>query len=106
MATQSVTIKRGATLSLAGYVNLPSGSWSAASETRDQSGALVDDLTVTLTAPVSPSIYWTLLIGASATATAIWPVGPLSCDVRFTDGVNVLYTPTFAINVVQEITDV
>ena len=106
MATQSVTLKRGATLSLAGYVNLPAGSWSALSETRNQAGTLVDNLTVTLTAPVSPSIYWTLLIGATATATATWPVGPLSCDIRFTDGTNVLYTPTFAINVQQEITDV
>ena len=91
---------------MAGYVNLPVGSWTAISEVKSQTGTLVDNLTVTLTAPVSPAINWTLLLNASATVTATWPLGPLNCDIRFTDGTNVLYSPTFQIYVQQEITDV
>ena len=105
-AVQSVILKRGATLNLAGYLNLPAGSWDATSEVKDAGGILVSDLTVVLTPPVSPNTLWTITLSQTADATLEWPLGPLSCDIRFTDGTNVLYTPTFTIFVQQEITDV
>ena len=105
-AQQNIYLKRGATLSLAGYVNLPEGPWTATSEVKNSDDVLVDSLTVSLTAPVSPSTIWTLSLSATAEQTIDWPLGPLSCDIRFTNTGAVLYSPTFIIFMQKEITDV
>jgi len=107
MATQSFIIKRGATLALAGTVSLPTGVWTATSEVKDQTGTLVSTLNVTLTAPTAPSTVWVILMGQTSDDTLTWPLGPLNCDIRYvSSGNDVIYTPTFQFNVVQEITDI
>ena len=106
MALQFFVLKRGATLSLAGTVNLVSGTWTAISEVKDQDGNLVSTLNATLTPPTSPNTLWTLLLGQTAEETLTWPLGPLNCDIRFeNESTDVIYTPTFQINVAQEVTD-
>jgi hypothetical protein len=107
MATQSINLKRGATFSVAGTVLLPGGTWTAASEVKDPQGNLVSNLSVTLVAPVPPNTLTGITLTQTATATSAWPLGPLNCDIRFQESSgSVLITPTFIINVVQEITDV
>lgn len=106
MALQFFILKTGATLSLAGTVSLPTGTWTATSEVKTLDGTLVDVLSVTLAAPVSPSTLWTIQLFADAAVTETWPLGMLNCDIRYIDaGGNVIYTPTFQFNMVQEITD-
>ena len=102
---QSIFLKRGATFSLAGFATLPAGDWTATSEVKNNQGVLVQELTVTLDPPVDPETAWPLVLFASAEDTATWPLGPISCDIRFAYGTAVIYTPTFIINVVQEVTD-
>jgi len=107
MATQSFILKRGATLALAGTVSLPSGTWTATSEVKDQTGTLVSTLNVTLTPPTSPSVIWVIQMTQTSENTLTWPLGPLNCDIRYvSSGDDVIYTPTFQFNVVQEITDI
>ena len=107
--TQTYPIKRGATLSLAGSVELPAGTWSASAQVRSAVLALVEQLVVTLTPPVLPATAHTILIEASSAQTADWPIGSLMCDVRFADASAtpvVVPSPTFVINVQQEVTHV
>lgn len=106
MSTQSIEVKRGATFALAGFINLPSGSWTATCEAKDASGQLIAELDVTLTPPVSPYVTWTVSFMAGADITIDWPLGYLYSDVRFQDGSEVIYTQTFVINVLEEITNV
>ena len=107
MATQSFILKRGATLAIAGTVSLPSGSWTATSEVKDQKGTLVAELDVTLTLGSPPSTLWIIVLRKSATDTLEWPLGPLNCDIRYASNADeIIYTPTFQFNIVQEITDV
>lgn len=99
--------KRGATLSLAGTVQLPAGTWSASAQVRTATNALVEQLTVTLSAPVSPATAHGILIECTAAQAVDWPVGDLRCDVRFVDASAVpvvVPTPTFVIRVSQEVT--
>jgi hypothetical protein len=102
---QSIFLKRGSTFSLGGYVTIPAGEWTATSEIKDNKGTLVQELAVTLEAPVAPNTKWPILLYADAADTAVWPLGPLSCDIRFVSGSNVIYSPTFIVNMVLEITD-
>lgn len=96
--------KRGATFSLAGYVTLPEGDWVATSELKDNANALIAELEVTLGAP-SAEGKWPILLYAGADVTIDWPLGPLSCDIRFQYINNVIYSPTFVVNLVREVTD-
>lgn len=102
---QSIFIKRGATFSLAGYATLPVGEWTATSELKNNQGTLIQELQVTLESPTPPDTAWPILLYATAEETATWPLGPLSCDIRFAYTETVIYTPTFIVNVVQEVTD-
>lgn len=105
LPTPSTFFKRGATFSLAGYASLPDGVWEATSELKDQKGNLIQELAVTLQSPTAPDTKWPILLYADATETVDWPLGPLNCDIRFVYVNNVIYSPTFVVNVVLEITD-
>jgi len=105
MALQFFVLKRGATLALAGTASLVTGSWTALSEVRNLEGTLIATLDTTLTAPTAPNTLWLLTLGKDAASTALWPLGPLNCDIRFVDGDEVIFTPTFQINVAAEVTD-
>jgi hypothetical protein len=105
--TTVYNFKRGATLSLGGTVQLPSGTWTATAQARKPDLTLVEGLHVTLTAPVSPSTLHTLVLEAHSDETNDWPIEALACDIRFADASTppvVLDSTTFTINVVQEIT--
>lgn len=102
MILRSTDIKQGATLSLGGYVNLPTGLWSIASDVRDGNGVLIQALTATITDPVIPSDQFSVLLTATPEQTAIWPLGTLYCDVRFTQDSGLeLISPTFNIVVLE-----
>ena len=102
---QSIFLKRGSTFSLAGYASLPDGTWTATSELKNNLGELVAELDVTLESPTPPDTAWPLLLYKDATDTATWPLGPLSCDIRFVYSNTVIYSPTFIVNIVLEVTD-
>jgi hypothetical protein len=106
METQSILLKRGATFSLAGYVTLPDGDWSATSEIKDVAGNLIAELDVTLNPPVSPEITWPILLYKDASFTETWPISTLYCDIRFAGNNNIIYSPTFTVKVIKEVTDV
>lgn len=102
----SYYFKRGSTFSLAGYASLPTGDdWTATSEIKDQRGTLVQELTVTIEAPVAPETKWPILLFASAEDASVWPLGALNCDIRFDYNGNIVYSPTFVINVIANVTD-
>lgn len=101
----SVFVKRGATLSYAGYVTLPAGDWTATSELRNSAGDLISQLDVTLVAPTAPETRWPILLYKDASETIDFPLGPLQCDIRFQYSNTVIYSPTFTVNVVLEITE-
>ena len=101
MILRTTDLKRGATFSLAGYVNLPPGTWAIDSTVRDPAGTLVEQLTANLIAPIAPETQYSVSLSASPAQTAVWPVGTLNCDVRYTDSDLVLITPTFNI-IVEE----
>jgi len=105
LPTPSVFVKRGATFSLAGFVTLPDGVWTATSELKSNNGDLIAELEVTLEKQPLPDTRWGILLYTDATVTADWPLGPLSCDIRFQYSNNVIYSPTFVVNVVKEVTD-
>lgn len=102
--TPTVYIKQGATFSQAGYATLPDGDWIATSEIRDNAGTLIETLDVTLLAPTAPATKWPLLLFKSAEFTELWPIGTLYCDIRFDYNGNILYIPTFIVQVVKHIT--
>lgn len=103
MILKSTDLKRGATLSLGGFINLPAGVWSIESMVRDGNNVLVQVLTAELTPPVAPSDQYGVLLTCSAEDTAVWPLGTLYCDVRFTsDDLVVIISPTFNIVVIEE----
>lgn len=98
---QTIEIKRGDTLSLAGPVRgLPDGVWAIASSVRDSSDALVANLTAGISGSAAAGFVVTL-----EGSTSAWPLGFLYCDVRLTDADgNVKRSQTFMINVVQAVT--
>ena len=102
---KTITLKHGATLSLFGTVQLPSGVWSARASARTPTGSLLGELTVTLVAPVSPSLLHSISLGASATTTAAWPIGTVLSDIRFQDLTGTVeFGETFAIEFESEMT--
>ena len=103
----STYFKRGSTFSYAGYATLPSDNgWTATSQLKDNAGNVVADLEVTLQPPTLPDIRWPILLYLAASETIDWPLGALYCDIRFENNGTVIYSGTFVINVVLEITDV
>lgn len=103
----SVYFKRGSTFSYGGYATLPSDAgWTATSQLKNNAGNVVADLVVTLQPPTLPDTRWPLLLFLAASETLGWPLGALYCDIRFQNGETVIYSGTFVVNVVLEITDV
>lgn len=101
----SYNFTQGDTFSLAGYATLPIGDvWGATSELRDNRGTLIQELTVTLQEPVPPDNVWPILLYATATETNDWPLGPLTCDIRFQYGDTVVHSAKFVVNVTNQIT--
>lgn len=97
---QTYTHKRGATFSLAGSASLPAGVWTATAQIK-RGASVIAAPSVTLGEAVNGATPIALTL---ADSTATWPLTELSCDIRFTDGTNVLYSPTFIIDVAQEVT--
>lgn len=86
--TQSITIKTGATLSLAMLVKLPTGTWACDSDVRKSDDTLIAALSASLTALSAPDADGNTHSGvleATAAQTAAWPIGNWRADVRFTD---------------------
>lgn len=104
MILRTTDVKRGATFSLAGYVNLPPGTWAIDSTVRDPAGVLVEQITATIVAPIPPETQSAVALSASPAQTSEWPVGTLNCDVRYTSADLVLITPTFNIIVEESVT--
>ena len=105
-------LKRGATLSLAGTVTLPAGTWAVQCQVRKSTSAgleLVEALSVDLV-PGSGRAPHTILIEATSTMSGDWPEGTrLQCDVAFFDDSTppvVLPSPTFVIKVVPAVTEI
>lgn len=97
-------VKRGSTLSLGGYVTLPSGAWIATSAGLKADGTRVY-FSVTLTPPIAPETRHFILIESPAATTSFWPVGILRCDIRFAESSGfVLPTKTFNLTVQPSIT--
>ena len=89
--------KRGTTFSYAGQVRLPAGTWSAACKLRN-GDALVETLTAALsplTAPGANGETHALLLEASASATADWPLAKLQGDIVFSSAGAAVATGTF-----------
>lgn len=103
LPTPSIFLKRGSTFSLGGYVTIPAGEWVATSEVKDNYGALIAELEVTLQSPPVGETRWPILLYWADTSE--WPLGPLNCDIRFVSGTNIVYSPTFIVNMVKEVTD-
>lgn len=107
MAMQTYTHKRGDTFSLAGTVlGVSSGATVARAQLRGNTPPylLVQTLNVTLGPYVDDVTPRALLVEQSTSSTA-WPIGTLLCDVEFDEpGGIVVSSPTFAINVVLDVT--
>lgn len=98
-----ISIKAGATLSLAGAFTNEDGSVvslvgaSVLCQLRDITYQWIADLPVVVNAAAG-----TISIVEQATAT--WPVGQLRCDIRVTDAAgNVTFSETFGIRVRQAV---
>lgn len=106
---KTVELKKGSTLSIAGFVKLPVGTWSASAKVAKPNGELIGPLDVTLSplgTPGTKGETHSIAIYKSATDTALWTVGNLLCDIRFADTSNmVIHSPTFTITVLQQITN-
>lgn len=107
--SQKITHKRGATFSYSGLVTLPAGTWTASCDLDNPAGTKESDTTVTLAVLGSPGANGethSILIEVAAGTTAAWPIVTLSGDIRFEDNAGVIvFTSTFHISVVKEITD-
>lgn len=107
--TPTINIKRGNVFSYAGFVEIPAGNWTAASSIKDIEGTLIYQLQVTFTPPAVGDICWNILLYAPSTDTFEWPLGNSYADIEFQSVDNpdlTLYSPTFVVNVVEEITNV
>lgn len=104
-----INFKRGNVFSYAGYVKIPLGNYVAACVMRDGDDQLIYTFNVTFQNPENAGQVGHLLIEAPSPATIQWPLGYYYADVEFTnqDNPNIkLYSPTFGINVIEEITNV
>ena len=100
--------KRGTTFSYSGLVKLPAGTWTAACKLFN-GDALVETLTATLVALGSPGANGethSLLLEATAAATADWPIAKLNGDIVFTaSGGVVIATGNFRVIVERGVTN-
>lgn len=106
---KTIAVKRGSTLSIVGAVKLPlAPDWSAIASVAKNNNTPIDSLDVDLT--LLPTVgkkgeTHSIRISRDATNTQGWPVGNLSCDIKFTAGTGlVVHSPTFVIAVQQQIT--
>lgn len=106
MAKVTLNHKRGATFSWAGTAALPAGTWTAHAHIETTSGTLIENLTVTLAAPVAPATAHTIAITATSAASALWPLGSAVMDIKYTSsGGTVLYSPTCIVKIEAEVTE-
>jgi hypothetical protein len=88
MAQNSINLKRGNTLSYAGYlpVNaLPPGDWSAACGLFHRASGARKTISATLTPPGGDELRYLLTLYAPASEVALWAAGKYLGDVEFTD---------------------
>ena len=95
--------KRGDTFELACSVPLAFGQslTGTASQIR-RNGELVNQLTVTAGTNTPTEYKYTL--SATATQTALWSTGDHLIDIQYTIGAKVASTETFAVVVVEDVT--
>lgn len=99
-------IKRGDTLSLAFAAKTDEGTvqdltgYAVTSQVRAPQGALVADLDVVIVDAVAGE----LTLGATAAATAAWPLGKLICDLRLDLAGDVVHSETFEVIVIEAVT--
>lgn len=102
----SLRIKRGDTFLLAFAAKTDEGTvqdltgYAVTSQVRSAQGALVADLDVAIVDAVAGS----LTLGATAAATAAWPLGKLVADLRLEVGGDVLHTETLELVVIEAVT--
>lgn len=108
---EKISVKQGATLSLAGLFTLPAGTWTAASNIEQTDGTLVCAMDVTITELAEPDAdgkTHSVLAVCTAAQSEAFEVGKTYvCDIIFTDDSPepvVLKTDTFGIKVVREVT--
>lgn len=84
----SISLKRGDTLSLSGFLPvdaLPAGAWTAACDLFHKQSGARKSVVATLTPPVAPETRYMLALYAPASEVALWPTGKYLGDVEFTD---------------------
>lgn len=102
----SLRLKRGDTVLLAFEAKADDGTpqnltgYTVTSQVRSPQGTLIDALAVTLVDAVAGE----LTLGATAAATAGWPVGKLLCDLRLALDDDVVHSETFEVSVVEAVT--
>lgn len=102
----SLRIKRGDTLLQDGVAQQDDGSVfdltgsTVTSQVRTVQDTLVADLDVVIT----DAAQGEFTLGATAAATATWPVGKLLCDVKWSDGSDAIHTETFDLFVLAAVT--
>lgn len=83
-----ITIKTGASFSMAFLAQLPAGTWVADCDLRKADDTLVQAMSVKISALPTPDTNGNThsgLIEATPNQTKTWPVATLNGDVRFTD---------------------
>lgn len=107
---QSVTHKRGATLSWAGALADDAGvavdltGYTLTAQVRDASRSLITEATVTLADQITSPGVFSVVVGASDTAA--WPLATLLTDVRVVSpSGHVDYTETIRIDVKERQTE-
>ncbi len=106
---KTIAVKRGSTLSIVGAVKLPSApDWTATANVAKNNNTPIDSLEVDLTLLSTvgkKGETHSIRISRDAINTQVWPIGNLSCDIKFTTGTGlVVHSPTFVIAVQQQIT--
>lgn len=88
MALNSFSLKRGDTLSRAGFLPvgaLPPGAWKAKCQIVHRITGFARSINATLTPPTDEQPRWMLHLYAPSLATEQWPVGKYLGDVEFID---------------------
>ena len=100
---ESISIKRGDTFRLVCSVPLAFGqSLTSVDAQIRRDNALTGSLLYSVVAATLTEFKYDL--SATAAQTAAWSLGRHVCDIQYTAGAVVTSTPTFAINVVQDVT--
>lgn len=104
--TMQISAKQGSTFHWAGTINLPTGTWTAyASVVQSGTRRHIGDLVVTLGASVAD--VYPIELYASNTATMLWNIPKMECDILFVDSAtipNIVPTQTFVISVDRQVT--